>query len=215
MFGLSKRMRPAGLTKLLSVPWGVCVLWQGHLWVEVPCRLEISHYTADHSTDFRLHMENYGFKSHPGAPCAFPHRCSAVFCANLSSWSWSCCISSFTLEFVSPSLHMLLPHIWWAQTTPAVLQEDTGQCPSWGQFHFWKMFRLYDDGSKSASLISMWLGTDGRQLSSLLARTKQSMPVRKKASIIFMLSGKMWTSLIPALPWEQLCTAPCSASHWL
>lgn len=143
----------------------------------------------------------------------FPHCCSGVFSANLGSWSSSCYISSFTLEFVSQASvcsclsfggHRPLL-LSCRRTQVSVPHGDnciSGRCSG----------LVMRERSKFASLITRWVGMDGKQLSSPLSRTKQSIPVEKKG--INHFSGNMWTSLIPALPWE-LCTAPCSGSLWL
>lgn len=176
-------------------------------------------HTADHSMDFRFHIWNFGFKSQPRALSAFPHSCFVVFCANLGSWSWSSYIFSFTLGFLPPSLCVLLSHIWWAQITPALLCRRTRVGVPRGYLHFWKLFRFSDEeSSRFASLFIRWMGTDGRQLSSLTASTKQKIInacMRAGVKHFHVLRENVDHSLIPALPWEQLWAATHSGSHQL
>lgn len=67
MFGLSRRMRPSWFNKAALSTLG-CPVTGTSLWAEAPCSWRPPHYTADHSTDFRFHMEKYRFKPQPGAP---------------------------------------------------------------------------------------------------------------------------------------------------
>jgi len=97
------------------------------------------------------------------------------------------------------------------------VQEDTGRCSSRGYLHFWKLFGLCGEGrSQFASLFIRWVGMDGRHLSSVIASTKQKIInacMRASVNHFHALRENMDQHLIPALPWEQLCTATCSGFH--
>lgn len=123
--------------------------------------------------------------------------------------------------WVSASKPLCAPvsHLMGTDHSCSPVQEDAGRCPSGGYLHFWKLCSFSDEESSHfASLFIRWMGTDGRQLSFLIACTKQKIInacMRAGVKHFHVLRENVDHNLIPALPWEQLWAATHSGSQQL